>query len=98
MMKQLLQGLAFAGLLTLASCFGQHNNAPNEGVNLDNSRIYGVKGGEPKQLNNKYPDDESGEVAQRANKIRDKFFPKPDADEVMTADAMQTADTTSVAQ
>lgn len=79
MMKQILKSLALLGLLTLASCFGQHNNAPNPGVNLDDPRIYGNKGGEPKQLNNKYPEDESGEVADRAEAIRNKFFPKPDA-------------------
>ena len=82
MIKQLLRGFAFVGMLTLASCFGQHNNAPNEGVNLDDARIYGNRGGEPKQLNNEYPEDESGEVAQRANAIREKFFPKPDSDQI----------------
>ena len=94
MMKHLLKSLALLGLVTLASCFGQHNNAPNEGVNLDDARIYGVKGGEPKQLNNKYPEDESGEVAERAEAIRNKFFPKPKAVETPAAPA-STDETTA---
>ncbi len=91
MMKHVLKSLVLLGLVTLASCFGQHNNAPNEGVNLDDTRIYGVKGGEPKQLNNKYPEDESGEVAERAEAIRNKFFPKPEATETPSMPAANSA-------
>ncbi len=59
----------------LASCFGQHNNAPNKGVNLDSERVYGNRGGEPKQLQNKYPEDKDGKMLERANKLREKLFP-----------------------
>jgi len=62
-------------LLTNACIPGEHNTAPNKGLNLDSERIYGAKGGEPKQLQNKYPDDD-GSVAERVEKIRTKFFPK----------------------
>ncbi|MDW7694745.1 hypothetical protein R9C00_08330 [Flammeovirgaceae bacterium SG7u.111] len=61
--------------ILLSSCFGQHNNAPNEGVNLDSERIYGVKGGEPRQLQLTYPDDD-GTQAMRAIKIREKLYPR----------------------
>lgn len=77
-MKQILSLIAIVGLFTLSSCFRQQNQAPSEGAHLDDPRIYGVKGGEPVQLPNKYPADESGEVADRAEKIRNKLFPKPE--------------------
>jgi hypothetical protein len=75
MKKIAINAFVIAGMFMLAGCFGQHNQAPSKGINLDSERIYGTRGGEPKQLQNKYPDDE-GSVAERAQKIRDKFFPK----------------------
>jgi hypothetical protein len=94
-MKHLFKTAAFASLLMLASCFGQHNQAPSEGAHLDDPRIYGVKGGEPAQLPNKYPADESGEVADRAEQIRAKLFPKPAQAEAPVAVA--AADSTAAA-
>ena len=73
-----LQTLALAALtaMLLTGCFGQHNKAVSEGVNLESERIYGnSREAEPRQLNNTYPDDD-GSVLQRANDIRAKFFPK----------------------
>ena len=76
MKKRLINILAVAMLLSLVSCFGQHNQAVVEGVNQDSERIYGDRGGEPRQLNNTYPEDETGETADKIAKIREKFFPK----------------------
>ncbi|MCS7005627.1 MAG: hypothetical protein NZM38_09925 [Cytophagales bacterium] len=76
-MKQILICALSIGLIIgLTRCIpGEHNTAPNKGVNLDSERIYGIKGGEPLQLKNKYPDDD-GTVAERVEKIRNKMFPK----------------------
>jgi len=93
MMKHVLKSLALLGLITLASCFGQHNNAPNEGVNQDDPRIYGVRGGEPKQLNNKYPEDDLDRTAA----IREKLFPKPESTEMPSMPAATEATTDSAA-
>ncbi len=76
MKKRLINILAIAFLLSLASCFGQHNQAVVEGVNQDSQRIYGDRDGEPRQLNNEYPEDETGETADRIANIREKFFPE----------------------
>jgi hypothetical protein len=62
-----------ASLLLLAGCIpGEHNSAPNEGKNLEDTRIYGNRGGDPKQLDKTYPTDPA--VDERANKIKDKFY------------------------
>ncbi len=65
--------VAFFLLTVLAvSCIpGQHNSAPNVSVDSKNPRIYGQRGGEPKQLKNKYEID--GKVNDRAMAIREKF-------------------------
>jgi len=68
--------LSIIFLVGLSSCMGDHNKSVLESPNQDSKRIYGVKGGEPLQLNNTYPEDETGEVADRIFNIRDKFFPK----------------------
>ncbi|MEM1137768.1 MAG: hypothetical protein AAGI07_18155 [Bacteroidota bacterium] len=60
----------------LSSCFGDHNKAVVEGVNKDSQRIYGDRGGEPRQLLAPYEEDETGEVADRIQNIKDKFFPE----------------------
>lgn len=66
-----------AALLVLSGCFGQHNKAVSEGVNLDDERIYGKsRTAPPAQLGVTYPDDETGETAERIQKIRDNFFPQ----------------------
>ncbi len=76
-MKNKLMNFAFCTLLlTLSSCFGQHNKAPSLGVNLDSERIYGEKGGAPRQLANKYEDDASGVTAERISAIRNSLFPR----------------------
>jgi hypothetical protein len=97
-MKQIFRMAVLAGTLFLGSCFGQHNNAPNEGINLDDTRIYGEKGADPKQLKNKYAEDD-GTVADRANAIRDKFFPKEGAktDSVTVAAAVKAAQAAAAA-
>ncbi len=62
-------------ILLLGSCVGQHNSAPNTGKNLDDDRIYGI-GTTPRQLEMTYPEDTTGEVATRINKIREILYPK----------------------
>ncbi len=74
MRNKFLSLLFIAGLTALASCFGQHNNAPNKGVNLDDERIYGEKGKPARQIANQYPDDTTS--AARAQKIRETFYPR----------------------
>lgn len=69
--KSLILGL----VLGLAGCVGEHNQAPNTGLNLDSERIYGVSS-EPAQLNKVYPEDEDGKVADRVAKIQLKLYPK----------------------
>ena len=82
MKKQLLNlGLLFGVILLLSSCFGQHNKAPNPGVNLESERIYGEKGAEPRQLSLKY-DADDGTVADRIVKIREKLYPATDGKEL----------------
>jgi hypothetical protein len=77
MKKKLSNILLFAFLVaTLSACIGQHNQAEVESLNQDSKRIYGNKGGEPMQLNNTYPEDETGETADRIQKIREDFFPE----------------------
>lgn len=69
-----------ASLLLLAGCIpGEHNSAPNEGKNLEDTRIYGNRGGDPKQLDKTYPTDPA--VDERANKIKEKFYADQDAEE-----------------
>ncbi len=59
----------------LFSCLGEHNKAPSKGVHLNDTRIYGPsREAEPRQLANTYED--KPENVDRANKIREKFFPK----------------------
>ncbi len=75
-MKKILVRVALgASVILLSSCFGQHNEAPSEGVNLDSERVYGVRGGEPKQLANQYPDP-TPETLERIENIRNKMFPE----------------------
>jgi hypothetical protein len=76
-MKKIIAQLLFlAALPLLSGCFGQHNKAPNEGVNLDSKRIYGEsREAPPRQLPNQYPDP-SAETMDRIQKIRDKMFPE----------------------
>ncbi|WP_156152322.1 hypothetical protein [Flammeovirga sp. OC4] len=62
-------------LATLTSCFGQHNHAPNPGVNLNSKRIYGPsRDAEPNQLKNEYADADT-ELRLRINDIRNQLFP-----------------------
>lgn len=62
-----------ASLLLLAGCIpGEHNSAPNKGKNLEDTRIYGNRGGDPKQLDATYEGDPA--VDARANSIKDKFY------------------------
>lgn len=80
MIRNLLKAGALFSMMFLASCFGQHNYAPNTpeeaateiGVNLDDERIYGPsREAPPKQLSNEYePEDKA-----RINNIREKMFP-----------------------
>lgn len=74
-MKFLIRGLILAMVLFLAACVGEHNSAPNTGLNLESKRIYGV-GAEPAQLNKVYPEDEDGQAADRVAKIREKLYSK----------------------
>jgi hypothetical protein len=63
-------------ILSLAAC-GEHNqSAPNKGKNLDDTRIYGVIGGEPLQLQPKDAQPASDpETTEKIDKIREKFYP-----------------------
>jgi len=76
MKKTFINILSVVLLGSLVSCFGQHNKAVVESLNQDSERIYGVKNGDPKQLSLTYPDDETGEVADRIANIREKMFPQ----------------------
>lgn len=71
------------GIASLSACMGQHNQAPSEGANLENERVYGQPGGEPRQLPNKYPEDD-GTQADRIMAIQKKLYPETET----------TADTT----
>lgn len=76
MQKQFVRAISVLLLAGLTSCgFGKYNQAPSDDVNKGNKRIYGNAGGEPLQLKNQYPDP-SVEEADRANKIREKFYPR----------------------
>jgi hypothetical protein len=70
---QLLICAAF--ILTTTSCLEDHNEAPNEGVNLNSERIYGIDGGKPRQLDNEYPEP-TEETLERIEKIKEKMFPR----------------------
>ena len=73
MIRQLLVAASLVGVTFLASCFGQHNSAPNEGVNLDNTRIYGAsREAKPDQLPNEYEKENVARIA----KIREKLYPR----------------------
>ena len=62
-------------LLSLASCgVDGHNTAPSFDHNEGNTRIYGETGQPARQLSFTYEPD--GEVNKRANKIREKLYPK----------------------
>lgn len=73
MKRKAISIIGLVALLGLSSCIGEHNSAPNSGLNHDSKRIYGNKGGEPKQLPNKYESDAA--VDERAAEIREKLFP-----------------------
>lgn len=75
MKRNLLYFSMIAASFLLASCFGQHNNAPNKGVNLDSKRVYGERGGEPMQLKNEYPAP-TVETLERIDNIRTQLFPE----------------------
>lgn len=62
-------------LLGATSCLDGHNQWPSNQPNPESERIYGDIGGDPLQLNKQYPADDTGEVAERADKIREKLFP-----------------------
>ena len=68
--------VALTAVVIMSSCMGDHNQAPSEGVNLDSERVYGVRGGEPKQLKNEYPE-VTDETSEKIENIREKLFPKP---------------------
>jgi len=80
-------------MVSLSACMGDHNQAPNDGVNLDSKYVYGTRGGEPRQLPNKYEEDD-GTQADRIANIRDKYFPKTETVGTPTAEAATAADTT----
>jgi len=65
-------------LVGFSACkHGQHNQAQVPGINQEDERIWGPsREAEPKQLNVEYPADETGEVAQRIQSIRQKMFPE----------------------
>lgn len=71
-------------VVSLGSCMGKQNKAPSKGMNLDSERIYGKKGGEPRQLPTKYPADEDGSVAERVAEIRTKLYPVTQTTEAPT--------------
>ena len=73
-MKNILRFSIIGTAFLLTSCFGQHNNAPNPGANLDSERIYGVKGADPKQLEYTAPEDD-GTVGARIREINSKLYP-----------------------
>ncbi len=75
MKRKVLHFSMIASVFLLASCFGQHNQAPSKGVNLKSERIYGERGGEPKQLPNQYPDP-TPETLDRIENIRERLFPE----------------------
>ena len=75
MKRKFLYLSLIAGSLLLGSCFGQHNKAPSEGVNLDSKRVYGERGGEPMQLKNEYPAP-TIETLERIDNIRTQLFPE----------------------
>ena len=75
-MKKIIRYAALLFILGgLSSCLDGHNQWPSNQPNPDSERIYGNIDGEPLQLNKEYPADDTGEVAERAQNIRDKFFP-----------------------
>ena len=91
MRKQLLNLALFGFIFLFTSCFGQHNNAPNPGVNLGSKRIYGERGAEPRQLKDTYSADD-GTVTDRIVKMRDKLYPAKTVEELPSI----TLDNTSV--
>ena len=73
-MKFLIKVLALSLILLLVpACVGEHNSAPNTGLNLKSKRIYGI-GQKPLQLDKTYPEDTSGQVADRIAKIRAQLY------------------------
>ena len=70
--------IASVVLLGLNGCILEgHNQAPSEPVNVESERIYGEsREAPPRQLNNTYPDDETGETLERVTKIQQEFFPE----------------------
>lgn len=90
-----LKLFVFVGILSLSACMGQHNQAPSKGANLDSEYVYGNKGGEPRQLPTKYPEDD-GTVADRIIDIRAKLYPETQTVGNPTAPAdAAAADTTA---
>lgn len=93
-MKNILRFFVFVGIIALSSCMGKQNQAPSKGMNLDNERIYGTRGAEPRQLPNKYPEDEDGTIAERVANIQEKLYPTTKTEE--TSVVVETAaDTTA---
>ncbi|MEN7548666.1 hypothetical protein AAG747_12140 [Rapidithrix thailandica] len=75
MKKGLLNVAVVIALFSLASCFGQHNKAPSKDVHKGSEWVYGQAGGPPRQLEITYPEDETGEVAEKIENIRHKLYP-----------------------
>ncbi|PWJ43409.1 hypothetical protein [Sediminitomix flava] len=75
-MKKNIVRVAAAGLLlSLTACFGQHNKAPNPGVNLDSKRIYGeTREAKPRQLAKEHNTADL-ETTKRINEIRNELYP-----------------------
>ncbi|MEM6299359.1 MAG: hypothetical protein AAF740_11790 [Bacteroidota bacterium] len=95
--------LLILGTMTLSSCdwlFGQHNEAAAQGRNLEDDRVYGDKGGEPRQLNNQYSGYEAtDEDLERTRKIREKLYGEKEAEEEMATPApTEEADSTQVVE
>ena len=67
------------GIVSLSACMGQHNQAPSEGANLDSDRVYGQRGADPRQLPNKYEEDD-GTQADRIIAIQAKLYPETKTD------------------
>ena len=79
-MKKYLNVLAIAIVISLSSCFGDHNKAPYDidGVNQDSEWVYGDgKEAQPRQLPATYPE-ATEETLNKIEDIRNKLYPKSD--------------------
>ncbi|WP_020531778.1 hypothetical protein [Flexithrix dorotheae] len=75
MKKAFLSSIVFLFILIgSSSCLKDHNQAVVSSPTPENERVWGNKGGEPRQLPNKYEADESGATADRIQKIREKLY------------------------